>query len=149
MKNISALVAGIVFGFGLVVSGMSDPANVLAFLTLNQAWNPALIMVMGSAVAVTTVGYLLARRRAAPLWGPAFNVPENKTVDSRLIIGSGLFGVGWGLSGYCPGPALVAGFQLDVRALAFVACFLIGFALYEFFLGRRLVTELSSTMVDG
>lgn len=123
--------AGIVFGAGLSISGMADPQNVLAFLTVSSAWNPALMLVMGSALLVAGVGYRLVLGRASPLWADEFCIPSNTAIDVRLVLGATLFGVGWGLSGYCPGPALVGGFLLDLRALAFLAAFLVGLIAYE------------------
>ena len=131
MSNVAALMAGVLFGLGLVISGMTDPANVLAFLTLGAAWSPNLALVMASALFVASIGFALARRRSAPLWADAFHLPDNRLIDTRLLLGAGLFGVGWGLSGYCPGPALVGAAALDGRALVFVAAFVIGAAAYE------------------
>ena len=124
--NAAAFAGGLVFGLGLVISGMADPQKVLAFLTLGAGWDPALIYVMASAVVVATIGYALARRRAAPLLATEFSSPSRFGVDARLLSGAALFGVGWGFSGYCPGPALVGAFVLDVRAVAFLAAFTLG-----------------------
>ena len=93
MNNISALIGGFIFGFGLVLSGMADPDNVLAFLTLNANWNPALILVMGAAVTVTTIGYNLVQRTGSPLYASAFNLPTKTIIDPRLIGGAFLVGV--------------------------------------------------------
>nr|WP_315197872.1 YeeE/YedE family protein [uncultured Aquabacterium sp.] len=102
-----ALVCGLLFGWGLLVSGMSNPLVVQAFLDVAGAWNPSLAFVMGGAVGVTLVGFhLLFKHRHAPICGDLFHVPQNKVIDRRLLIGAALFGVGWGLSGYCPGPAI-------------------------------------------
>ncbi|MEZ5572737.1 MAG: DUF6691 family protein [Halioglobus sp.] len=131
MKLLAALIAGILFGLGLAVSGMANPKNVLAFLTLGPSWNPALLLVMVSAIIVTSVGYFLARRRPTPLLDATFHMPSASHIDGRLVIGSAVFGLGWGLAGYCPGPSIVGAFQLDSRALAFLAMFLIGLLGYE------------------
>jgi len=105
------LIAGALFGAGLVVSGMADPAKVLAFLTLAPGWDPSLALVMASALAISLPGFAWARRRGRPLFGGSFSAPATQTLDRRLLVGAALFGIGWGLSGFCPGPAVVsAGF---------------------------------------
>lgn len=147
MKGFSALLAGTLFGIGLAVSGMADPPNVLAFLTISSSWNPALIGTMGGALAVTAVGYALVTRRARPLFEAEFSIPRTGEIDKRLIVGASVFGVGWGLSGYCPGPGLVGLAVLDVRALAFVAAFAVGVLLYEG-LNRKTVT-VREPLADG
>ena len=144
---IAATVSGIVFGAGLAISGMADPQNVLAFLTISSAWNPALIFVMGSALLVTAVGYRMARLRVTPLWADEFSIPTNMAINTRLILGAALFGVGWGLSGYCPGPALVGGFLIDFRALIFLGAFLIGLFAYEFFASPQALKK--TALPDG
>ena len=148
MKGLTALLAGTLFGIGLAWSGMSDPANVLAFLTISLDWNPALIGTMGGALAVTAVGYALVTRLERPLYEADFSIPTAREVDKRLIAGASVFGVGWGLSGFCPGPALVSFAVLDVRALAFVAAFLGGVLLYEA-LNRERVAARDPAVADG
>lgn len=137
-SKLAALVAGITFGLGLVISGMTDPLKVIAFLKLAPGWNPALIFVMGSALLTSAAGFAIAKRRAAPFFAELFMAPTKTDLDARLLVGSGLFGVGWGLSGYCPGPAIVGAFTLDSRALAFMLAFLVGLAIHERFLSRLL-----------
>lgn len=132
MKGLSALIGGILFGLGLAVSGMADPQIVLAFLTLDANWNPALMGVMGGGVVVTFLGYRLILRRQQPLVEARFDVPTNRQIDKRLIGGAAMFGVGWGVAGYCPGPAIVGAFALDTRALIFMAAFIVGVLVYEF-----------------
>ena len=144
MKQVSAVIAGVLFGMGLAVSGMSDPANVLAFLVIGTDWNPALIGTMGAAVVVTTVGYALTRRRGRPLFEVEFSMPTAESIDARLLAGAALFGAGWGLSGYCPGPGLVGLAVLDLRALAFVPSFVVGMALFEVFARPRSSRQLAS-----
>jgi uncharacterized membrane protein YedE/YeeE len=123
---ISALIAGLLFGIGLCLSGMTDPSVVIGFLDVAGAWNPQLLLVMAAGVPVTFIGYRLAFRRAQPLFSDVFSLPTKKDIDTRLLGGAALFGVGWGLSGYCPGPvtASLAGGNNDV--LIFVAAMLIG-----------------------
>ena len=108
MKAWPALFAGILFGLGLTLSGMSDPAKVLGFLNIAGDWVPDLIFVMGGAVVVTLIFTPLVVKRARPLVADSFSLPTTKTLDKRLVSGAVLFGVGWGLSGYCPGPAVVS-----------------------------------------
>ncbi len=131
MKNIAALIGGMVFGAGLVFAGMTDPNKVLAFLTLNQNWDPTLIFVLGSAVVVATLGFMLVSKRVAPLFDTEFHAPSNTVVDRRLLGGAAVFGLGWGMTGYCPGPALVGLMTLDVRAAVFIAAFVAGVIVYE------------------
>ena len=107
-RNISALLAGLVFGLGLTVSSMVNPAKVLAFLDLFGNWDPSLAFVMGGALVVTALGYRLVWRRDRPVFAERFQVPGNRKVDARLAFGAVLFGIGWGLVGLCPGPAISA-----------------------------------------
>ena len=108
MKIIYALFTGLVFGLGIAISGMMDPAKVLNFFDLAGAWDPSLAFVMGGALAVTAIGYRVAWRRSAPLFGGRFQVPSASMIDTRLVGGSALFGVGWGIAGFCPGAAIPA-----------------------------------------
>lgn len=118
-------VAGVVFGIGLLISGMTVPANVTAFLDVGGAWDPSLAFVMGGAIAVFAPFVWLARRRRAPLFAVKFEWPTLRTIDLRLVAGSAVFGVGWGLSGYCPGPALVSAAS-STSVLAFIAAMVVG-----------------------
>lgn len=121
-----ALLAGLVFGAGLILSGMTDPKVVLAFLDVAGAWNPSLAFVMGGAVGVTLVGFRFVRRRHAPLCDVQFHLPQKRTLDARLLTGAAVFGIGWGLSGYCPGPALTGLLAGNVEASIVVAAMLAG-----------------------
>ncbi|NIP16636.1 MAG: YeeE/YedE family protein [Pseudomonadales bacterium] len=127
----AALLAGTVFGLGLSISGMADPTVVLSFLILGSGWNASLLVVMAAAVAVTTMGYRLAGSRAAPLLDSEFHAPTRRDIDGRLILGAIVFGIGWGLAGYCPGPAIVGALTLDPRALAFLPGFVVGMFAFE------------------
>ena len=131
MRNISGLIGGIIFGAGLVVSGMTNPEKVLAFLTLGAGWDPALIFVMGSAVVLATLGYWLVGMRAAPLFDGEFHLPTSTDIDTRLLSGAALFGVGWGFTGFCPGPALVGLMTLDERAMLFIVAYIVGVVIFE------------------
>lgn len=128
LRNATALASGLLFGMGLTVSHMIDPAKVLGFLDLAGDWDPSLALVMAAALAVTAPGYILANRRGRPLCVPAFSAPSRAGIDRRLAAGAILFGTGWGLVGYCPGPALASlGFG-NGRTVLFVAAMLIGMA---------------------
>lgn len=123
---IAATVSGLLFGAGLVISGMADPARVLGFLTLAPGWDPSLAFVMGGALLVTVPGFALLKQSPAPAFGGEYVKPASASIDRRLLLGAALFGAGWGLAGYCPGPALVAAGQLSPVALLFVAAMLLG-----------------------
>jgi uncharacterized membrane protein YedE/YeeE len=131
MINLAAWLAGLVFGIGLVVSGMANPAKVLGFLDLAGAWDPSLALVMGGAVAVGMVAFFIARQRTVSLLGAEMRVPASRDIDRGLALGSLLFGVGWGIAGFCPGPALVALGMGSSKALIFVVAMLAGMALFE------------------
>jgi uncharacterized membrane protein YedE/YeeE len=123
------LLAGLLFGTGLVISGMINPAKVVAFLDVAGAWDPSLAFVMLGAVLVTAVGYRLSFLRARPLFDDVFRLPTRTDLDASLLIGAALFGIGWGLGGYCPGPAL-AGLGLGhPETFTFVAAMLAGMGL--------------------
>jgi uncharacterized membrane protein YedE/YeeE len=122
-------VAGLIFGLGLIISGMSDPAKVQNFLDLFGAWDPSLAFVMAGAIAVTFVGYRVAFGRGRPLLTDSFSLPTKTTIDPSLVGGAALFGVGWGLSGFCPGPAIVSLPLLATGTLVFVPAMLVGMVL--------------------
>lgn len=117
---------GLLFGFGLIVSGMSDPAKVLNFLDLAGTFDPSLAFVMGGAVMVAFIGFRLVLKREAPLLAPRFQLPTRSDIDARLIVGPALFGIGWGLGGFCPGPAFTALGLAAPGTLAFVPAMLAG-----------------------
>jgi uncharacterized membrane protein YedE/YeeE len=126
-----AVLCGILFGAGLVVSDMINPARVLAFLDVTGAWDPTLALVMGGALVPSGLAYLIRRRMTAPVVVPKFDVPTATTVDRRLIVGAALFGVGWGIVGLCPGPAIAALATLNWGAFVFVGSMIAGMALYR------------------
>jgi uncharacterized protein len=131
MAALTALFAGLLFGVGLMVSGMANPAKVLAFLDLAGRWDPSLALVMGGALAVGALAFRLARRRQRSLLGLPMQLPGIKGVTPRLLLGSAAFGTGWGLAGFCPGPALVALGAGYPKAWAFVAAMVAGMAVFE------------------
>ncbi len=131
MLALTSLLAGLVFGFGLILSGMANPAKVLGFLDLFGRWDPSLALVMGGAVAVASVAFFLARRRSVSLLGAAMKLPVATHLDCRLVGGGLLFGVGWGIAGFCPGPALVALGMGEGKAVVFVLAMLAGMGLFE------------------
>jgi uncharacterized membrane protein YedE/YeeE len=137
MRALAAGFAGVVFALGLGLAGMTDPANVQGFLDFTGNWKPALAFVMGGAILVHATARAFVMRRQAPVLEPAFSVPGAAPVDARLLVGSGLFGVGWGLSGYCPGPAFASLAAGTVDALTFVAAMLLGMWLYAAVERRR------------
>ncbi|HPF45593.1 MAG: YeeE/YedE family protein [Alphaproteobacteria bacterium] len=107
-KIISAFIAGLIFGLGLIISGMSNPAKVLNFLDLAGTFDPSLLFVMGGAILVVFTGYKLVLKRNTPIFDNAFHIPTRKDIDKNLIIGSAIFGLGWGIGGFCPGPSLTS-----------------------------------------
>jgi uncharacterized protein len=126
MRPLLGFAAGLVFGIGLVVSGMADPAKVLNFLDVAGSWDPSLAFVMGGAVLVTFIGYRLVWRRGTPVLMDRFDLPTASRADARLIAGAALFGIGWGIGGFCPGPALTALPLAAPGTLAFVPAMLAG-----------------------
>jgi len=137
MRILVALVAGLVFGLGLLLSGMADPAKVLGFLDLAGRWDPSLALVMAGAVGVGAIAFARARTRTTSLLGADMQLPTKRTLDRRLIAGSALFGAGWGLAGFCPGPALVALGLGESKAVVFVAAMLAGMGLFELIEAHR------------
>jgi uncharacterized protein len=137
MRAAINFIAGLIFSFGLLISGMANPAKVQNFLDLAGTFDPSLIFVMLGAVVVTLIGYLFVLRRPRPLLAERFLVPSLKDIDGRLVVGSGLFGIGWGLSGFCPGPAITSLPLLAKGTLIFVPAVLIGIGL------ARILTQAS------
>ena len=134
-QGIASLLAGLLFGLGLVLSGMANPEKVLRFLDLaaipSGGWDPSLAFVMGGALIVAAPAFALARRRSKPICAQSFHFPEKAAVDRRLLLGSALFGIGWGLVGFCPGPALAALGLDGWKAPLFVLAMLAGMALQD------------------
>ncbi len=131
MRAAAALIAGLLFGIGLALSQMIDPAKVLAFLDIAGAWDPSLALVMLGALIVAAPAYALARKARGPLYGESFSLPTRRDIDRSLVLGALLFGAGWGLAGYCPGPAIASlSFGLW-QPLLFVLAMIIGMALHR------------------
>lgn len=131
MHIVTALIAGLLFGAGLILSGMSNPAKVLAFLDVGGTWDPSLLFVMAGAILVAAFAFRFARTRVRPLFGDRIHIPGAGSVDARLVLGSIVFGVGWGLVGYCPGPALTSLAVGGRSTLLFVAAMVAGMAIFE------------------
>lgn len=126
MRNVLGFAVGLAFGVGLCLSGMTEPDKVLGFLDLAGQWDPSLALVMGGAIAVGLVGFALARGRAKNLLGGAMDLPRRSNIDRPLVVGSLIFGIGWGLAGICPGPGIVDLGFFNPRALVFVAAMAAG-----------------------
>lgn len=122
---------GLLFGLGLILAGMTDPSKVLGFLDLAGLWDPSLAFVMGGAILVSLGAFTLAKKRTTSFLGGAMQLPTSRDIDKRLVTGSLLFGAGWGLAGFCPGPALVSVGTGNPKAVVFVLAMLAGMALFE------------------
>jgi uncharacterized protein len=137
-----AYLSGLLFALGLGISGMTHPAKVLGFLDFAGAWDPSLALVMGAGVLVNLVFFQLARRRGAPLLAPSFSLPWQTRVDGSLVGGAALFGVGWGLGGFCPGPAIVSAVGGAAPVVAFVVAMLASMAAFDFARSRKLAAPV-------
>ncbi len=134
----SQYLIGVLFGLGLIISGMSNPQKVLNFLDITGSWDPSLIFVMGGAVIVGLGGFYLASKRTEAFFGGALHIPTRRDISKPLVIGSLIFGAGWGIAGFCPGPAIVAIGSGHLKALVFVLAMLSGMALCNrFFMGHK------------
>ena len=131
MSRFVEFLVGLLFGLGLMLSGMTDPGKVIGFLDLAGAWDPSLALVMGGAIAVGVGAFALAKRRTRTFLGGALNWPDSNAIDRRLVGGSVVFGLGWGLAGFCPGPAVVSAAAGQPKACVFVLAMLAGMALFE------------------
>ena len=137
MNRISEFLVGLLFGLGLILSGMTDPGKVLGFLDLAGAWDPSLALVMGGAIAVGVGAFALAKRRTTAFLGGALQWPESNAIDKPLVIGSLVFGAGWGIAGFCPGPAVVSLAAGQPKAAVFILAMLAGMGVFE--LANRLL----------
>jgi uncharacterized membrane protein YedE/YeeE len=145
---VTAFGSGLLFALGLGVSGMIDPSKVIGFLDVAGRWDPSLAFVMMGAIAVGIVATRVVARRASPLFGDRFHLPPVTAIDARLVGGSALFGVGWGLSGYCPGPAVLAAVGAVPEAVVFIIAMLAGMAVFEFVHGGSPVSSRQSALVE-
>ena len=126
-----ALVSGLLFGLGLILSGMANPAKVLGFLDLAGAWDPSLALVMGGAIAIGSIAFAIAKKRHLSYLGLSMQIPTNRAIDKRLALGSVVFGIGWGLAGICPGPAIVLLGAGSIKGAVFVSSMLMGMGMYQ------------------
>ena len=131
--RLSEFVVGLLFGLGLILSGMTDPGKVQGFLDLFGTWDPSLAMVMGGAIGVGFFAFALAKKRTLNFWGGAMQLPTSNQIDRRLVIGAVLFGAGWGLAGFCPGPALVSLASGQIKGAWFVLFMVVGMWAYDRF----------------
>ena len=133
----SQYLIGVLFGFGLLISGMSNPQKVLSFLDISGKWDPSLLFVMGGAVLVGLAGFYLVSKRSEAFFGGALHIPTRRDISRPLIIGSLVFGAGWGIAGFCPGPAIVALGSGHLKALVFVIAMMVGMAFCQRFLAGQ------------
>lgn len=131
MSRIFEFIVGLLFGLGLLLSGMADPGKVLGFLDVFGSWDPSLAFVMGGAIAVGFFAFAMAKKRTTTFLGTALHLPKSSQIDKRLLIGALLFGAGWGLAGFCPGPGLVSLASGQGKAAVFVAAMIVGMVLFE------------------
>ncbi len=140
-SRLSEFIVGLLFGWGLLISGMTDPAKVIGFLDLAGSWDPSLALVMGGAIAVGFFAFGAAKKRTSNFLGGALHMPTSRDLDKRLLLGALLFGAGWGLAGFCPGPGIVSMAAGQPKAVVFVVAMLAGMLVFEWLdrLGRRTV----------
>ena len=137
MRQVSGFLSGLVFGLGLILAGMTDPRKVKAFLDLAGAWDPSLALVMGGAIAVGAVAFARAAGRQRSWTGDPMEIPTDNAIDRRLVVGGLLFDAGWGIGGFCPGPAIVALGSGMAEAGVFVAAMLVGMVVHDRWMVRR------------
>lgn len=137
MERITEFAIGLLFGLGLILAGMTDPSKVIGFLDLAGAWDPSLALVMGGAILVGVFAFGAAKRRTSSIFGGAMQLPTSRDIDRRLIGGSVMFGAGWGLAGFCPGPAIVSVGAGQSKAIVFTLAMLLGMVVFEILERRR------------
>ena len=140
MKTISYFLLGVLFAAGLLISGMTQPLKVIGFLDVAGAWDPALMLVMGGAVLVTFIGYRWVLKRPTPVLASGFDLPKVTKIDPRLMTGAAMFGLGWGLVGFCPGPAIVALASGSSDVMIFVGAMIVGFVIIDVVAPRTAAT---------
>jgi len=131
-KNIFSLISGLVFGIGLTIGGMTNPAKVIAFLNITNNWDPSLMFVMGGAIAFVLPSFYLLKNKEKPIFASSFQIPSSKNINQKLIFGSSMFGIGWGLIGLCPGPAISSIAFLQPLSILFIISMMSGFYLTKF-----------------
>jgi uncharacterized membrane protein YedE/YeeE len=143
-SRVSEFIVGLLFGWGLLISGMTDPGKVIGFLDLAGSWDPSLALVMGGAIAVGFFAFGMAKKRTRNFFGGALHLPTSRDIDKRLLLGALLFGAGWGLAGFCPGPGIVSMAAGQPKAVLFVVAMLAGMLVFEWIdrLGRRTLTAV-------
>jgi uncharacterized membrane protein YedE/YeeE len=143
-SRLSEFIVGLLFGWGLLISGMTDPGKVIGFLDLTGSWDPSLALVMGGAIAVGFFAFGMAKKRTRNFFGGALHLPTSRDIDKRLLLGALLFGAGWGLAGFCPGPGIVSMAAGQPKAVLFVVAMLAGMLVFEWIdrLGRRTLTAV-------
>jgi len=145
MRLFLIYITGLAFGVGVSISGMANPAKVINFFDVAGTWDPSLFFVMASALIVTAIGYALVFRQHKPVFSPGFQVPTNRTIDARLVGGSALFGVGWGISGFCPGASIPALGTGNSQVLIFTGSLLVGIFLARFLMRQTAKLKLTAT----
>jgi uncharacterized membrane protein YedE/YeeE len=143
-SRLSEFIVGLLFGWGLLISGITDPGKVIGFLDLTGSWDPSLALVMGGAIAVGFFAFGMAKKRTRNFFGGALHLPTSRDIDKRLLLGALLFGAGWGLAGFCPGPGIVSMAAGQPKAVLFVVAMLAGMLVFEWIdrLGRRTLTAV-------
>ena len=136
MERFTIFIAGLLFGAGVTVSGMVNPMKVLNFMDIAGQWDPTLLFVMGAGLAVTFIGYRLVLARAKPVFAAAFTLPSSRLIDARLVGGAALFGIGWGLTGFCPGPAIASLAFRHWQSYLFVAAMVAGMIAARYIIAR-------------
>ena len=131
IDTLSSFLVGLIFGIGLILAGMTNPAKVIGFLDITGTWDPSLAFVMGGAILVAIVAFRFAKKRTINFLGGAMRMPTSDMIDKRLVIGSLLFGAGWGMAGFCPGPALTSIGTGNPKAVIFVIAMIVGMAIFE------------------
>ncbi len=149
MTLMTAFLSGLVFGLGLIVSGMANPAKVIGFLDLAGDWDPSLALVMAGAIAVGVVAFRVAHQRMETMLGVELKLPTSMHIDRRLLVGSVLFGIGWGVGGFCPGPGIVAAGAGEAKALIFVAAMVAGMVIFELLEKRKTARAAQAVIGAG
>jgi uncharacterized membrane protein YedE/YeeE len=144
MLRITAFLSGLLFGFGLLISGLANPGKVLGFLDLAGAWDPSLALVMAGAIGVALIPFTIAKRRARSVLGAPLRLPSRRDIDRPLVVGSLIFGIGWGIAGICPGPAITLLGGGYWQAFLFVGAMLVGMLIFELLERRRIAAELTN-----